>query len=228
MRRFLSSVVLAAALLAAGLPAATPAAAVVSCPQRVMLVGDSITNLQGDFPRLRELLTQAGCVQTQLYNASAGGRGTSEVTVAAPFLASAIHPDLIIYMIGTNDDPTGFESRYSASLQAFRDWAGTAVRILPSINQCPQTPPAPAWISMPAKNNAIYRASYDMVNNRFKPNVVGFVSLDKVPPAYMGPDGFHPTPDGLIKHQEQEYRAIAAAYGLLPIPPDPALTGSCS
>lgn len=222
-------------------------------PIKILVVGDSLMANLGDMPMLHSLLDNTGFAY-QLYNAGTGGISTVDVWPAMAPLINAIHPDLTIIAIGTNDDMSGFQFGYYAGqpliggpkmpLQDFgqrmqlifdkiRTWA-PYTKILPAINQC-NGPTAPGWIQMPHKNDAIYVHAFNMQTNTLMPQIAGFVNFAGIPPSYMGPDGVHPSTvvdsygySGRDYQQRQLYRAIAAVYGLPPIPDDPALTAHCN
>lgn len=219
-----------------------------AAPVRVLFVGDSLTEQLHGMDRLRTELDAAG-FQYQLFNGGVGGMGTPGLVQAVTGMIRATQPDLVVVGIGTNDDlsafqegyyigqpliggpkhdPLDFEGRFRALLATVRQ-ASSTVKMLVAINQCPMAPPAPTWINMPTKNNVIYRSAYDMAAGRLTPQVVGFVSLDRIPSSYMNTtDGFHPGPAGQDKQQDQYYRALTPLYGLPAIPDDPALTASCT
>jgi hypothetical protein len=204
---------------------ATPAPGCVpqgTSPGRILFMGDSITAAIGDAPRLRQLL-DAACVSYEIFNAGVGGINSGDTATAAPQLIVALHPNLIIYGPGTNDDPNGFEARYGSGITAMRTWGGSALNILPEMLQSYMCPPAASWVctSEPAKIDAIYRQTFDMVHGKFAPNIIGYSNRNRIPSTtqYIDPvGGIHPTAAGLVAIQEQEYLGMAGRYGL------PALT----
>lgn len=243
MRRILLALALAATAL---LIPASSRAEVPPTTLRVLFIGDSLTANLADMPRLRELMGGTS-VDYQQFNAGVGGIGTPETTVEAAALINALHPDLVVVSIGTNDDMSGgqafhyvtpgiggptppvlnFAQRMVATLDRIRA-ASPTVKILVSINQC-TGPAAPAWIRMRDKNNAIYVSAFDMAAGRYRPQIAGFVWLDRIPVSYQSADGFHPGPAGKVKQQEQYYRAFTRVYPGLPVlADDPELTASCN
>lgn len=244
MRRFISTAI-AALLLVALLPAGRGRAD--ADPVRILFVGDSLTANLGHMDQLRSRLDATG-FQYEMFNGGVGGIGTPGVVIAVGGMIRATQPDVVVIGIGTNDDlsayqggyyvwqpliggpapaPQDFEQRFRTLLDAVRR-ASPTTKMLVALNQCPQTPPAPTWIQMPAKNNIIYRSAFDMPAGRYTPQVAGFVVLNHIPSSFMSPDGFHPSAAGQVKQQDQYYRALARLYGLPPIPDDPDLTAQCN
>jgi lysophospholipase L1-like esterase len=184
---------------------------------RILVIGDSIMALQGRMPRLRELLDAAGAGY-ELHNAGTGGISTRDVVAAAPQLVNAFLPDLIVHAIGTNDEINGFEERYRRCLDTIFKWKPDVV-VVPAFLQYAAIPPAPPWLSVREKNDAIYRQTFP--DGAYRPGVVGFARFDQIPQRYLDPSGFHPSPAGCVKVQEQIYRGLQES-GRLKLPPLPA------
>lgn len=241
MRRLIPAVLVA--LVASLLSTATPARSATVCTSyvqigRILFMGDSITAMQGQWTRLRELLDQ-GCAQYDIVNAGVGGTGTKEHWPAAAQVIAATQPDLIIINTGTNDDPNSaetnvgylsFKDRYHKVLEAIGNAKKPGAKVLGTYPTYPRTPPAPTWISMRTKTDAIYSTVYpNWGTGDWSMYVVsGMVSLNHIPGSLLDSGGVHPTgcnpwdPNGgCAAIQEDVYRTIAQVYGLPPIPDDP-------
>lgn len=247
MRRILATAIVATAIGSTATMAPTApvrAASVCTNPVtigRILFMGDSITAMQGQWNRLRELL-DASCASYDIANAGVPGTGTKEHWPAAAQLIAATQPDLIILNTGTNDDPgnaetnagyLSFRDRYRKVLEAIGNAKKPSAKVFGTYPTYPRTPPAATWISMGPKTDTIYTTVYpNLGSGNWSMYVVSaMVSLNHIPGNLLDSGGVHPTgcspwdsSGGCAAIQEDVYRTIAQVYGLPSIPDDPRQT----
>lgn len=196
---------------------------------RILTIGDSIS-ASGAWQQQMASRLDGACATYEIYNASQGGYGSNEAIASTPLLMAAVRPQLVIYAMEINDDPSGFRARYQSAIDKLRQWGPSGMKIITTFAQRQTSPPAAAWINTAAKDNDVYAVSF--ANGGFTSQVVGFASFNQIPhtSTYQTSDGIHPTAAGLVKMGDMAYRGLYTwgAYPLPALPADPDLcNGAC-
>jgi lysophospholipase L1-like esterase len=217
------SVLTAVALApAASLLVAAPAHA-ASSPLRILCVGDAATVGYGDSSglgyrrELGRLLTQMGVAHEFVV------RGTNWATAAAwlDWIAgevSAVQPDLVLLLIGTNDanPANGSLASFEANYRRVLDLTFAAK---PGVKVCTAwiQHTATAWdANTQAVSNAITRQTWPTPagwNGPMRPGVVGIANMGALPTAYLS-DRVYPNKDGYDAMGWQWFRALISYLGL--------------
>ena len=181
-------VALAGAVLALGVPAPVAAAA-----QRVLYVGDSLG--VGTTPGLARELGRSAIVQGN----SRVGRPSPEGLQVLEQLFSP-SDDVVVFDLGTNDDPAN-PGLLASDLAAARRVAVGACMVVATMNRPPLNGYSVAGLNRAAEQFAARAPNVQLVDWH------GYAQSD---PSLLGPDHVHPTPQGYADRAQLFAQAVSS------------------